>query len=130
MDEHQRFTSRSDGLKRSYGTTFMDFGSDRFYNPDFVKMAESFGARGIKVDDPHILGDAIKEAVKSEKPTVVEVSITNEHPKSGGTYLGFADFPVPWYVKDRGKRGALEPDRSSFERTTNIKDGSPRPTIP
>jgi acetolactate synthase-1/2/3 large subunit len=93
------------GLKRSYGTTFMDFGSDRFYNPDFVKMAESFGARGIKVDDPHILGDAIKEAVKSEKPTVVEVSITNEHPKSGGTYLGFADFPVPWYVKDQGKRG-------------------------
>jgi acetolactate synthase-1/2/3 large subunit len=89
---------------RTYGTTFMDFTSGDNYNPDFVKMAESFGAQGIKVDDPNILGDAIKEALKNDKPTVVEVLITNEHQKSGGTYLGFADFPVPWYIEDRGKR--------------------------
>ena len=92
------------GPTRAYGTTFMDFKSGDFYNPDFVKMAESFGAQGIKVDDPNLLGDAMKEALKNEKPTVVEVSITNERPKSGGTYLGFADFPVPWYIQDRGKR--------------------------
>lgn len=95
------------GKERAYGTTFMDFNTREFYNPDFVKLAESFGAFGIKVGDVGTLGDAIKEAKKSGKTSVIEVSITNEYPKSGGTYLGFADFPVPWYIKDiDGRKGS------------------------
>ena len=82
----------------------MDFKSGEFYNPDFVKLAESFGAFGIKVDGLDMLGDAIKEAQKSGKTSVIEVPIANEFPKSGGTYLGYSDLPLPQYIKDMNRK--------------------------
>lgn len=89
------------GKERKYGTTFMDFKSGKLYNPDFVKLAESFGAYGIKVDDPGEIGYALKEAEKSGKTSVIEVPIANEFPESAGTYLGYSDMPLPWYAKDK-----------------------------
>ena len=48
--------------------------------------------------------DLIKEAEKSGKTSVIEVPIANESTKSGGTYLGYSDMPLPWYVKDKDVR--------------------------
>ena len=89
------------GAERKYGTTFMDVKSGGYYNPDFVKLAESLGAFGIKIDGTDSLKDAIKEAEKSGKTSVIEIPIANEFPESGGTYLGYADLPLPGYIKDK-----------------------------
>ena len=42
-------------------------------NPDFAQLAESFGARGIKISGPEELGDTLRDALKSDRPVVIEV---------------------------------------------------------
>jgi len=40
--------------------------------PDFVKMAEAFGGKGIRVDDPDDLDEAIKEMLAYDGPVVMD----------------------------------------------------------
>ncbi|WP_137702003.1 acetolactate synthase 3 large subunit [Marimonas lutisalis] len=40
--------------------------------PDFVKLAEAFGCRGIKVDDPADLDEAIKEMIAYDGPVILD----------------------------------------------------------
>jgi acetolactate synthase-1/2/3 large subunit len=47
-------------------------------NPDFVKLADAYGAFGIKVDKPGEIGDAIQQALKSGKPAIVDVPIDRD----------------------------------------------------
>ena len=42
-------------------------------NPDFVAMAESFGALGLRATTPEELGSAMAEAVAAKRPTVITV---------------------------------------------------------
>jgi len=53
------------------------------HNPDFVKMAESFGAAGFSASDPESLRAAIQEAYKEKGPSIIEVEINDF-------------FPAPW----------------------------------
>lgn len=53
------------------------------HNPDFVKMAESFGAAGFNATDPESLRKAIREAYEQKGPSIIEVEV-NEF------------FPAPW----------------------------------
>jgi len=53
------------------------------HNPDFVKMAESFGAAGFSANDPESLRAAIQEAYKEKGPSIIEVEINDF-------------FPAPW----------------------------------
>ena len=46
--------------------------------PDFAKLAEAFGAKGIKVDSPGEVGSALEEALKSDVVTVVDVKVDKE----------------------------------------------------
>ena len=43
------------------------------HNPDFARLAEVFGAEGIRLSAPAELGDALKGALSSDRPVVVEV---------------------------------------------------------
>ena len=43
-------------------------------NPDFARLAELFGAKGLKAEPEH-LGKALAEALAAKKPTVIEVPI-------------------------------------------------------
>ncbi|RMD47730.1 MAG: acetolactate synthase 3 large subunit, partial [Alphaproteobacteria bacterium] len=43
--------------------------------PDFVKLAEAFGAKGIHVDDPADLDDAIREMLAYEGPVIMDVLV-------------------------------------------------------
>jgi acetolactate synthase-1/2/3 large subunit len=45
---------------------------------DFVKLAEAYGALGIRVDRPYEVRPAIEEAVNSGRPAVVEVIVECE----------------------------------------------------
>jgi acetolactate synthase-1/2/3 large subunit len=53
------------------------------HNPDFVKLAESFGAMGIRVDGPAKLKNAIELAFAQDGPAIIEVSVD-------------MFFPPPW----------------------------------
>ena len=45
------------------------------HNPDFVRMAESFGARGLRVHDAVALEAALHESLSIEAPTLIEVPV-------------------------------------------------------
>ena len=47
------------------------------HNPDFARLAESFGARGIKLSSPEELGEGLRTALAENRPTVVEVPVPN-----------------------------------------------------
>ena len=61
----------------------IDYFSDRFLgtnlaNPNFADVARSMGANGITVDAVDDIGDALRGAVKSNKPTVINLMLTPE----------------------------------------------------
>ncbi|MDF3000082.1 MAG: Thiamine pyrophosphate enzyme C-terminal binding domain [Bacillota bacterium] len=45
----------------------------KFNNPDFSRLAEDFGAVGVRIEDPSEIGAAIKKAMTVNKPVVIEV---------------------------------------------------------
>ena len=49
-------------------------GSD-LLNPDFVKLADSFGMEGIRANGPEGLREALRHALKKDMPTLVEVPV-------------------------------------------------------
>jgi sulfoacetaldehyde acetyltransferase len=58
----------------------VDFYNNRFVgadiqNPDFAEVARSMGAVGIRVEKPEELGAVIEEAIKSNKPTVIDIQV-------------------------------------------------------
>jgi len=64
-------------------------------NPDFVKLAESFGAQGLRAKSPDELRGAIRKGLATRGPTVIDVPV--------------GEMPDPWaYIyqpKLRGKEG-------------------------
>jgi len=44
-------------------------------NPSFARIAEDMGARGVRVEDHRDVGDIVKTALSSGKPTVIEAVI-------------------------------------------------------
>lgn len=45
------------------------------HNPDFVKLAEAYGARGVRVEEPEALEASLREALAVESPTLIEVPV-------------------------------------------------------
>ncbi len=61
----------------------IDFYADRYVgtnlaNPSFAAVAKAMGAEGIRVEHPDQVGDALKAATSSGKPTVLEIMVTQE----------------------------------------------------
>jgi acetolactate synthase-1/2/3 large subunit len=51
--------------------------------PDFVKLAEAFGALGLRVTNVREIGGALSRALESNRPTVIEVPNNFSHPGYG-----------------------------------------------
>ena len=49
-------------------------------SPDFVKMAEAFGAIGVRAETPEQLYSQLKKAWKYNRPTIIEVPLDNTDP--------------------------------------------------
>ena len=47
-------------------------------SPDFVKLAESYGLRGIRVKDNNELKSALDEAIRSKETVLIDVLIEKE----------------------------------------------------
>ena len=45
------------------------------HNPDFVKLAEAYGARGMQAHDSQELESALQKALSADAPTVIEVPV-------------------------------------------------------
>ena len=58
---------------RTAGTEFRMASSGENYNPDFAMLAKSYGAEGLRIDDPNQLKPALEKALASGKPTVLDV---------------------------------------------------------
>jgi acetolactate synthase I/II/III large subunit len=65
---------------REIGTSFRKVKTGELWNPDFAKMAESMGARGIRIEQPGDFAGAFEAALKSETPTVLDVIINRDTP--------------------------------------------------
>ncbi len=66
---------------REHGTAFYQPGSGpgreaRPYNPDFAAMARSYGAEGVRVTHADQFADALRAAIASRRPTVIDVHVT------------------------------------------------------
>jgi acetolactate synthase-1/2/3 large subunit len=53
----------------------------KFGNPDFVALAAAFGAKGYRVDSTRALGPALKDALATSGPSIVDVPIDYENAK-------------------------------------------------
>jgi acetolactate synthase-1/2/3 large subunit len=65
---------------REIGTSFRKVKTGELWNPDFAKMAEAMGARGIRIEKPGDFAGAFEEALKSGVPTVFDVIINRDTP--------------------------------------------------
>jgi len=67
------------GMVRQWQDLFYD---QRFSNttlgnvPDFVKVAEAYGALGLRATKPSDVKPVLKEAIESDKPTVIDIVIS------------------------------------------------------
>ncbi|MEX2413190.1 MAG: thiamine pyrophosphate-dependent enzyme, partial [Thermoleophilaceae bacterium] len=69
------------GMVRQWQELFWDrrYSSvDMGSSPDWVKLAEAFGATGMRVEDKSELGDTMKAALEAEGPVVCDVRVTRE----------------------------------------------------
>jgi acetolactate synthase-1/2/3 large subunit len=57
---------------KNYCATCMEF------QPDFVKLAESYGAAGFRISDPAKIKSTLKEAFAVKKPVIVDVTCAQE----------------------------------------------------
>ena len=53
------------------------------HNPDFVKLAESFGVTGLRAESPEALRKELRNAINSRVPTLIEVPVGEFNPPMG-----------------------------------------------
>jgi len=68
------------GMVRQWQELFFDgrYSSVELQNPDFVKIAEGFGVKGKRIDDPKDLESSIKEMLNYKGPYLLHVKVQNE----------------------------------------------------
>ena len=78
--------------------------------PNLAEAAAAFGVYSQRIETPDQVGPALKRALASGEPAVLEVMVARQHPWSGGLVAGWWDVPVPAYMVER--RAAYERARS------------------
>lgn len=69
------------GMVRQWQELFFDHrysGVDLGEVPDYLKLADAFGAKGLRVEKPGDIAPAVKEAFDSGRPTVIDFVIKRE----------------------------------------------------
>ena len=78
------------GPGREIASRFRNERTGELFSADFAMMARSMGARGERVEHPGDLGDAVKDAIASGQPTVVDVIVQSDVTRRT---TGVLDFP-------------------------------------
>ncbi|MGO8702418.1 MAG: biosynthetic-type acetolactate synthase large subunit [Candidatus Brocadiia bacterium] len=68
------------GLVRQWQELFYNkrYSHSRMDNPDFVKVAEAYGARGFRVTEPKDVKAALEEMIRTEGPVFLDVVVAPE----------------------------------------------------
>lgn len=74
------------------------------YSVDIASSAEAFGWYAQKTATRRGIAPALRKALASERPSLVEITVHREFPLSGSPALGWWDVPVPTYLKERRAR--------------------------
>ncbi len=81
------------GLQRGYMggrelvTDFHHPETGQPYNPDFAAMARSAGIAGVRVDKAADLSEAVEQAIKSGKPSLIDANIgADMNPAGAGVW--------------------------------------------
>ncbi|MXY80296.1 MAG: thiamine pyrophosphate-binding protein [Chloroflexi bacterium] len=85
-----------DGFGGTYGTDL--------HNPDFVKFAESFGAVGMRADDPSQLETLIPRALEREAPVIIDVPFGEMPIPRAPQFAPF--YNLPWTMPQEGLIGS------------------------
>jgi acetolactate synthase-1/2/3 large subunit len=64
------------------------------HNPDFVKLAECYGAQGLRADTPKALTAALRRGFDHDGPTIIEIAV--------------GDLPSPWHLIDMARARKAE----------------------
>ena len=56
-------------------------------NPDFLKIAESFGADGYRLNSPKELKSILAKAIDNNRPAIIEVEIEKDSEASPCKYI-------------------------------------------
>jgi acetolactate synthase-1/2/3 large subunit len=78
------------------------------YTPDFAAVARSFGLHAERVERPDGVAPAVKRALATDGPALVEVTVAREFPDAGATKTGWWDVPVPTYHREQRRRYEAE----------------------
>lgn len=63
------------------------------YTPDFAAMAQAFGARGQRITAPTEIVGAVRAAIASGRPTVLDIQVASAPGEAGNDLGMWADFP-------------------------------------
>jgi acetolactate synthase-1/2/3 large subunit len=80
------------------------------YSPAYAEVARNFGLHGEKVDDPANIGPAVRRAIATHGPALLEITVARDYPLAGATKAGWWDAPVPAYLPEQ--RRAYEAGRA------------------
>ena len=65
------------------------------YSPAYSEVARNFGLHGEKVEDPADIGPAVKRALATQGPALLEITVARDYPEAGATKVGWWDAPGP-----------------------------------
>jgi acetolactate synthase-1/2/3 large subunit len=85
---------------RSFGTEFSIQATGQPYNPDFVALAQAYGAEGRRIERPEELKSALAEAIAAQVPYVLDVPVTRQpHLRSSGYWDANRFIKLGWNVE-------------------------------
>lgn len=68
------------GMVRQWQELFYDrrYSHTKLFNPDFVKLAEAYGAEGFRVTKRAEIGPVLEQAIRSNKPVMIDFMVESE----------------------------------------------------
>ncbi|MBP5312192.1 MAG: thiamine pyrophosphate-binding protein [Clostridia bacterium] len=89
------------GKENTFGNDFQQDG--KAFCPDFKAIAEGFRIKGYAANDDKSFKEALEDALKQKGPSLIHVTVSSEHPYSGGEAFGWWDVPIPGYMEEKRK---------------------------
>lgn len=84
-----------DFLGKEAYTVYMKEKTRTFWNPDIVKLAEAMGLKATRISKPEEIKPAVRMALKSNEPYVIDVLTAHVPGYFAGPYLKLHPWPLP-----------------------------------
>lgn len=83
------------GADREIATRFRHAATGELYSTDISAIGKAMGADGARIDSPDEIADAVGAAIKSERPTVLDVRVDESVPAPGTGSWDLPPLPGP-----------------------------------